>query len=716
MALRDLFRRRQHEEAPAQPTPMQEMRQMLNQAEGAGSVRPGYQQIQRQYVDQRPAEEIPDESSAVMTGSELEAASLGARMGAESLIGVGGGLPQMGNVITKEQIQKADTDLMMYRSGKASVERRVIAAQQWWKLRNAEMQEIERGVKGPQEIQSSTLWLWSAIVAAHADLMNNYPEPLFLPREESDKEEAQKLTKVIPVILKLNKFKRTFNMLLWQFLTEGTLVSGTFWDRELANGLGDVSNKKVNILNLFWEPGINDLEDSRQIFYTYLMDNDELIADYPQLEGKVGQNAYTNAEYQYDDNVMKDNKSMVVDWYYKKRVNGKTVVHLCTYCAGEILYSTENAGKAEGIYDDSKYPFDMLAMFPVEGSPAGLGMIDIGKDCQMDIDVMSRAMVLNGLVSALPRKWVKNEGNVNEQEYADLTKLLVHVQGTLDETAIRDIQTPTMPAHVLNVYDHKIDELKTATGNTDVNNGSVPAGVTAASAIAALQEENGKGRKDMTQNIYDWFESVCAKNMSRVRMGYDVARTFRITGQNGQNETYVPFDNSGLKPQPMQQGMGLDGERLPVFDIEIKVQRENAYTRLSNNELVLQMYDKGFFLPQNTDVALLTLELMDFDGKDEMMTAIRQQGTIMDAFMKVAQIALALAQQYNPAMADQLAMITQNVAGGAMQIALPGGGTGGGGGQKGLPKAESTDNPQADAQRNPLVDRARERTQNATQV
>lgn len=711
MALRDLFRRRREEEAP-QESPMEGMRQMLQQSEGAGSMRPGYQEFRRRYIDEAPDESATGESAA-MTGSELEAASLGARMGAESMISGNMGMNRpMLNVVTKEMLMKAQTDLMMYRSGKASVERRVIAAQQWWKLRNAEMQAIERGIKGPQEIQSATLWLWSAIVAAHADLMNNYPEPLFLPREQSDEEEAQKLTKVVPVILKNNKFKRTYSKLLWQFATEGTLVSGTFWDKTLENGLGDVSIKKVNILNLFWEPGINELEESKQIFYTYLMDNDELLAEYPQLEGKVGQNAYTNAEYQYDDNTMKDNKSMVVDWYYKKRVNGKTVVHLCTYCNDEILYSTENSGLTEGLYDDGKYPFDMLAMFPIEGSPAGYGMIDIGKDCQMDIDAMNRAMVLNGIISALPRKFVKNDGNVNEQEYADLTKMLVHVTGSIDENAIRNIETPQMPAHVMNVYDHKIDELKTATGNTDVNNGSVPAGVTAASAIAALQEENGKGRKDITQNLYDWYETgVCEKTVSRVRVGYTIKRTFRITGEGGKPNSYVQFDNSGLRPQPMQEGMGLGGDRLPVFDIEIKVQRENAYTRLSNNELVLQMNDKGFFLPQNANTALMALGLMDFDGREKMMTAIREQGTLMDAFMKVSQIALALAQRFDPAIADQLAMITQGVAGGSMQMQLPAGG-----GQNKLPEAESMENPQAEAQRNPLVNRARERTQNATQV
>ena len=707
MALRDLFRRKQAEE-PQKEQGM-DMRTMLEQSQGSGSIRPGYQRFDRAQG------EIPGES-AVLTGAEDEARRMGARMGAESMLRMqgadipGGYQKEDLGIITKEHIHKAELDLMVYRSGKESVERRVIAAQEWWKLRNAEMQQIERGIKGPQAIQSSTLWLWCAIVNAHAVLESNMPEAMFQPREKNDEEEAKKLSDIIPVIMERNNFRRVYNKELWQLLTEGTLVSGTFWDKEKENGLGDVSHKKVNILNLFWEPGIDELEDSRQVFYTYLMDNDELLAEYPQLEGKVGPNAYMIAEYRYDDNVPNDNKSIVVDWYYKKRVNGRTVLHLCTFCNGEILFSTENAGMAEGLYDDGRYPFDMLPLYPVEGSPAGYGMIDIGKDCQMDIDVMSRAMVLNGMVSAIPRNFVKDDGRVNEQEYADLTKMFVHVSGDIDENSIRRIDTPPMPAHVMNIYQGKIDELKYATGNTDVTNGNVPAGVTAASAIAALQEEQGKSKKDITDNIFDWYGSVQSKTISRVRQGYDVAREFMITGKSGNENQYISFDNSGLKPQIMPEGFGMQNmQRLPVFDIKVRVQRENAYTRLSRNELVLQMDDRGFFLPQNTDRAMMALKLMDFEGKEEMMNEIRQQGILMDAFIKLSQIALTLAQQANPMIADQIAMLTQGVTGQAMQQTAPAGG-----GAKALPQAERTDNPQEEAQRNPIVNRARERTENAT--
>ena len=104
------------------------------------------------------------------------------------------------------------------------------------------------------------------------------------------------------------------------------------------------------------------------------------------------------------------------------------------------------------------------------------------------------------------------------------------------------------------------------------------------------------------------------------------------------------------------------GLRLPVFDIEVRAQRENAYTKMSQNELMLQFFNMGLFLPQNADQALMLLEHMEFRGKDELTQKIREQGTLQDMFAKVARIALELAQQHDPMMADQLAGMIEGVA------------------------------------------------------
>lgn len=718
--LRNLFGRRNNREQEKPQAEGMGLYATLQQGDSGGAIQPGDQGYRQAYRGE-PADYIGDESP-IRRGGEDEAYQMGQRMGAMSMLQMQGADPRAigegfretgGGPVTKDTIIKAGELLMRYRSGKASLERRIISNQQWWKLRNWEMIQIERDIKGAQAVKSNTAWLWYSIVGKHADMMDIYPEPIFLPREEGDKEEAKRLSEVIPVILQENSFEDTYDATRLQKVTEGTGCYGVFWDKTKLNGLGDVVVNKVNMLNLFWEPGISDIEDSKNVFFVYLADDEDLLERYPQLEGKVGSNSYLIAEYLTDDSIPKDGKSAVVDWYYKKWQNGKRVLHLCTFCNGEILYSTENEGLAEGLYEDGEYPFVLDPMYRVEGSPAGYGMIDIGRDTQTDIDTLNQAMTINAVVNATPRHFVKKDGAVNEEEYADLSKPFVHVNGMLGEDSIRPIQGAQMSGYVMSMYQGKIDELKQITGNTDVQNGGVPAGVTAASAIAALQEESGRTSKDTGRGDYRAYRKVCSKIVSRVRQGYDVARMFRITGKAGEEDKYVAYDNSGLQPQPLMNGMGLEGNmRMPVFDIDIRAQRESAYTRLSQNELALQLYQMGFFNPQNTDQALMALNMLEFKGKEELMASIRQNGTLQDMLIKISQIALALAQRYDPAMGQQIAAIMQGIAsdylgsGGPQESAE---------GKTRIPQADSsTDKEKNPAQQNRIVERARERSANST--
>ena len=147
------------------------------------------------------------------------------------------------------------------------------------------------------------------------------------------------------------------------------------------------------------------------------------------MKGRLNSTKVSIEQYRTDDSLDLTDKAVVVDWYYKRRVNGRTVVHLCTFCAGEILSSTENMGMAEGLYIDGEYPFVIGQMYKVAGSLAGYGMVDFEKDTQTDIDTMSSAMVLNTVVNATPRHFVKNGGGVNEQEYANVRNPFVHVTG-----------------------------------------------------------------------------------------------------------------------------------------------------------------------------------------------------------------------------------------------------------------------------------------------
>ena len=544
--------------------------------------------------------------------------------------------------IGQEQLRQANLTLQKYKEGKANLEQRVIDNEEWYRLRHW---ECMRGKK-KQQVEPVSAWLLNAIANKHADAMDNYPAPNILPRERDDVEEARRLSDIVPVVLEQTGYEGTYSETWWDKLIGGTAISGVFWDSGKLNGLGDIAVEPVDVLNLFWEPGITNIQDSANVFHLSLADNKALESSYPQLSGNLGGSTLDISKYVYDDTVDTSGKSVVVDWYYKKQVGQTTVLHFCKYVNDTVLYATENdeTMAKRGWYDHGKYPFVFDPLFRIKGTPCGFGYIDIGKGAQEYIDRGDQAVMQNMLSNAKPRYFIRSDGSVNEAEYGDMTKDFVHTDGNLGQDSILPIAGKGLSSIYLNVLDRKVEELKETTGNRDVSTGGSTSGVTAASAIAAMQEAGSKLSRDSNKAAYRAFREIVLLVVELIRQFYDLPRQFRIIGANGE-QSFISYTNAGLLPQAQGNDFGVDmGYRVPLFDIEIAAEKASPYSKLSQNELALQFFGAGFFNPQLTDQALACLEMMDFDGKDRMMQRIAQNGTLYQQLMQTRQQAVAMAQ------------------------------------------------------------------------
>ena len=526
--------------------------------------------------------------------------------------------------IGPDRLRRARQDLNRYREGKANLERRVIENEQWYRLRHWEC--IRRGAGS--QVEPTSGWLFNAIANKHAEAMDNYPSPNVLPREEGDREKAQALGSILPVILQQEDFEDTYDRVMDDKLKSGTGIYGVFWDPEKLEGLGDISIRRIDILNLYWEGGITDIQQSRNVFYLRLWDNDLLLERYPQLEGKLSGAAEQGNRYVYDDRVDTADKSAVIDWYYKKRQGGKTVLHYCKFVGDTVLFATENEEdyRDRGWYDHGLYPFVLDPMFRTAGSPCGFGYIDVAKSAQEYVDRGNQAILQNLLANARPRHFIRADGAVNEEEYGDMTRDFVHVDGNLGEDSIKPISGKSLSDIYVTVIANKIDELKEVTGTRDVTTGGTVHGVTAASAIAAMQEAGSKLSRDSNMASYRAFRKVCLMAVELIRQFYDLPRAFRILGPQGGVE-FITFSNAGLKPQDQGVELGVElGIRTPLFDIEISAEKQSPYSRLSQNEMAMQFYSAGLFDPARSTEALTALDMMDFNGKSALVEKVRQNG------------------------------------------------------------------------------------------
>lgn len=581
--------------------------------------------------------------------------------------------PKTARVIGEEQIKKAQERFEKYKTGKTNLDEKIIANEQFFKLRN-----WDGG--GTKEEVKPTSWLFNVILSKHADMMDGYPEANVRPKEAGDKREATMLSSILPVVFEANGFKKTYSKCSWYKLIKGTGVYGIFWDPDKLMGRGDISIEKCDILNLFWEPGITDIQQSRELFHVSLVDKDIIEEKYPEVKGKLSADTSKTKTYIHDDTIDTTDKCAVFDWYYKKRYGNRTVLHYCKFVDNNVLYATENdtekpqqleidpttgeeftvdAGEAmaeRGLYDHGMFPFVLDPLFITEGSPCGFSYTDICKNAQEKIDLLDHSIVKNALLAARPRYFIRTGGSVNEEEYADYSKDFVHVTGgQIDDGSIRAIETPSLPSNTIAVLNNKIDEMKETSGNRDVNNGSTSSGVTAASAIAALQEASGKTSRDALGNTYEAFKEITYQVIELIRQFYNTERQFRITGENGREE-FVSYSNEGIKPQAQGQEFGIDlGYRIPQFDIEVSAQKATAYSKMSQNELALQFYSAGMFAPQNADQALACLDMMDFAHKQDIVDRVQQNGTLMTQVQQLLGLSMGLAQKYEPQLANQLA-------------------------------------------------------------
>ena len=327
---------------------------------------------------------------------------------------------------SKDDAKAALEMLVEYKEGKNYVDQKATENQQWWRLRHWQvLSERNEGVKADVGVGSA--WAVNSIINKHADMMDSFPAPNILPREADDEIEAKALSDVIPAILAQNDYEEVYRDMAWDFAIDGTAITGVFWDSTKHDGLGDIAISNIDVHNLFWKPGIKDIQESDKVFYVSLEDVDVLRTKWPKIANKIGPNEKgTIVKYMHDDNIDTTNCAEVVEMYYKKTEmrpvdlegmdeNGqptkihitdvpRDILHYAVIIGGEVAFCSENEqGYENGYYEHGKYPFVIRRLFPVKDSPCGFGYLDIMKNPQKDIDKLDQSVIYNAMAKARPR-------------------------------------------------------------------------------------------------------------------------------------------------------------------------------------------------------------------------------------------------------------------------------------------------------------------------
>lgn len=573
---------------------------------------------------------------------------------------------------TPDKVSEVIQILHEYKDGKTSVDMKATENQEWWRLRHWNViQGKTEASKAKVEVGSA--WAVNSILNKHADFMDSFPKANVLAREADDEEEAQILSKILPAIEEHTDAENVYNTAGYDFLIDGTAITAVLWDPMAHDGIGDIKKTNVDIHNVFWQPGIEDIQQSKYFFDVSVADVNDVKLQYPDIAEKIGggkQGFIT--EYIHDDNINHQNDIEIINCYYKKlemrpviiNIDPQTVathlvpreiLHMAIIIGDQCVFCSEdNPEYQDGFYKHGKYPYVFRKCFPVKDSPCGFGYLDIMKYPQRDIDKLDQAIMKNTMMKAKPRWWVKKNADVDKDAFANWDEEIVEVgSGDLGAT-VKQMDVDTLPAIVETHLEAKIDELKEISGNRDFSQGSTASGVTAASAIAALQEAGSKLSRDINKAMYRGSREEYYLEIELIRQFYTEPRTFRIDDGSGRYE-YMDYSNVNIAPQDITTPEGTRHKK-SIFDLEVSAEKQSPFSRASQNETAKELYQMGMFSPDNATPALVCLDMMEFEGKEKIKQQIQQNDTFMQQFQQMQQLII----QLSPEAAVQMGLVDPN--------------------------------------------------------
>lgn len=573
---------------------------------------------------------------------------------------------------TPDKVSEVLQILHEYKDGKTTVDMKATENQEWWRLRHWNVIQGKTEA-GKAKVEVGSAWAVNSILNKHADFMDSFPKANVLAREADDEEEAQILSKILPAIEEHTAAEQVYNTAGYDFLIDGTAITAVLWDPMAHDGMGDIKKTNVDIHNVFWQPGIEDIQQSKYFFDVSVADVNDVKLQYPDIAEKIGggkQGFIT--EYIHDDNINHQNDIEIINCYYKKlemrpvliNIDPQTVakhlvpreiLHMAIIIGDQCVFCSEdNPEYQDGFYKHGKYPYVFRKCFPVKDSPCGFGYLDIMKYPQRDIDKLDQAIMKNTMMKAKPRWWVKKNADINKEAFADWNEEIVEVGSGDLGSAVQQMDVDTLPAIVETHLEAKIDELKEISGNRDFSQGSTASGVTAASAIAALQEAGSKLSRDINKAMYRGSREEYYLEIELIRQFYTEPRTFRIDDGSGRYE-YMDYSNVNIAPQDITTPEGTRHKK-SIFDLEVSAEKQSPFSRASQNETAKELYQMGLFAPDNATSALVCLDMMEFEGKEKIKQQIQQNDTFMQQFQQMQQLII----QLSPEAAVQMGLVDPN--------------------------------------------------------
>lgn len=147
-------------------------------------------------------------------------------------------------------------------------------------------------------------------------------------------------------------------------------------------------------------------------------------------------------------------------------------------------------------------------------------------------------------------------------------------------------------------------------------------GVTAASAIEALQNTGQKLSRANIDDTYESYKRIIYMVIELIREFFNKKSVYRVTDESG-HKSFIEFSNEEMYGAE-NDVFGEKKHRRAEFDVSVVPQKENPFSSEANNQTINQLWQLGYFQPQNMELSIMALRCMSFDSRDKLVEMMQE--------------------------------------------------------------------------------------------
>ena len=521
------------------------------------------------------------------------------------------------NLTPRQLRDEAYGRLQIWRDGCQEMHQRAREARKILLLQDPKQ---DAGRKRPDKRTLQLQTLKSTFNNCVADQMDNMPEALMLPETKELEAVAEDLTDVVRFILNENNYETLHRRRVEDCFCTGTAVTQIAWDGDMDGGLGNVALIRWPIEAFLWDPAAESLQESRAVFKVSWHPMSWYRQHYPDHYREMGSEdgVYGGlglADAQSGPRAADEGRAMLLEYWYRlydaeKRRHTINVAYL----AGGALLSDHR-----DVYRHGMYPFVMDVYTPIEGLPVGDGMIQELAPMMRYVNRYASYIDMNLRMASKGRLLVDRAAGLDKEALMDWESDVVEGD-RIDASALQWLQTQPFGGMATQQMLQLQNDIKQDSGQNQFTRGETVGGVTAASAISALQEAGGKMTRLRTGVLNQGFKAMVEQVMWLISQYYLPQRVLFITGRRDGERRQV---NAGPDRLFGKHWHGDTALPPPPYTVQVQVQRRNPLRQQAQNELFLQAYSMSVRAGQFFPLSVL-FELLQVDGKERILPVLRQ--------------------------------------------------------------------------------------------